>query len=136
MIGVYTFHDIERGELTVEVDWDHEEAEATCKEINDFWSGAQDRLDETPEHEEPTTLQDRLGWAASKLILGELIRAGCRDDVEDTAEALAHFANPQLEGFCDMDGSSGITIKKWCWYRIDPEDFHADWARVEKKGVS
>ena len=80
---------------------ENEETYKICHEINNFWSGANDRLNEA---------QDCIYKCVTRLIAHEIIRLQMKSSFYCGEDAAEKAFNEGIEGFYPIDGSYGIKL--------------------------
>ena len=78
-----------------------EETYKLCHEINDFWSGSKDRLNDA---------QDCIYKCVTQLIANEIIRLQMKSSFYCGVDAAKKAFQDGIEGFYPIDGSCGIEL--------------------------
>ena len=92
-----------------------EETKERCKLINDFWGGAEDRLDNA---------DGCIFKCATKLIANEIIKLQMKSSFYCGEDAAVKAFDEGIEGFYPIDGSCGIKLEYCDDFIID--DFSVD----------
>lgn len=80
---------------------DNEETKKNCNEINDFWSGAGNRLSDA---------NGCIYRCVTRLIANEIIRLHMKSSFYCGVDAAIKAFNDGIEGFFPIDGSFGIKL--------------------------
>lgn len=81
---------------------ENEETYKLCHEINNFWSGSEDRLYDA---------QECIYKCVSRLIAHEIIRLQMKSSFYCGEDAAIKAFKEGIEGFPPLDGSCGIKLK-------------------------
>lgn len=80
---------------------ENEETYKNCHEINNFWSGSEDRLSDA---------QDCICKCVTRLIAHEIIRLQMQSSFYCGVDAAIKAFNDGIEGFYPIDGRHGIEL--------------------------